>query len=230
MRRAMNKLTKPTWMKWALSIAILPMLACGVETGTDEESLGWGLASFPATLLTAYASTAAGTSVTFTEHGGNGITILERQPYDLAGNVLGNWQEVTRWTNAAAGPYTYYDPAQIATSSKLGGPTQTRFSPDTQVGYRVVELPPGFTTCIGTTVGTCAYTTTMAYMPKATTYGVGRVQLSLKTTAATANASSSSLHVRAQLNPYTETWLDSTRPTMTFIPARTCRTTCRRPS
>jgi hypothetical protein len=218
MRRAMNKLSKTTWTKWALLIAILPTLACGVETGSDEESLtigGWGPASLAATLMSAYASTAAGATVAWTEHGGNAITILERQTYDLAGNVLGNWQEVVRWTNAPAGSYSYFDAAQRKlVNSKVvivgGVPPTVVIPPDTQVGYRIVELPPGFTTCVGTTVGTCAYTTTMAYMPKATNYGVGRVQLSLKTTAATANANSASLHVRAKVNPYNETWLDST--------------------
>jgi hypothetical protein len=213
MRRAMNKLTKTT-TKWALLIAILPTLACGVETGNDEDSLtigGFGPASFAATLMSAYASTAAGTMVAWTEHGGNAITILERQTYDVAGNVLGNWQEVTRWTSLSAGPYTHYDPARPGFSKLVGGVgLPSNFYPDTQVGYRIAELPPGVTTCVGTTVGTCAFTTTMAYMPKATNYGVGRVQLSLKTTAATANANSASLHVRAKVNPYNETWLDST--------------------
>ena len=216
MRRAMNKLTKTTWTKWALLIAMLPTLACGVETGSEEDSLGiggWGPASFAATLMTAYASTAAGTTVAWTEHGGNAITILERQTYDLAGNVLGNWQEVVRWTNVPAGSYSYFDAAQLVHSKTVvvgSLPQVVVLPPDTQVGYRIVELPPGFTTCVGTTVGTCAYTTTMAYMPKATNYSVGRVQLVLKTTAGTANANSASLHVRAKVNPYNETWLDST--------------------
>ncbi|HEX7699068.1 MAG TPA: hypothetical protein VF403_00015, partial [Kofleriaceae bacterium] len=86
-----------------------------METGSDEESLtigGWGPASLAATLMSAYASTAAGATVAWTEHGGNAITILERQTYDLAGNVLGNWQEVVRWTNAPAGSYSYFDAAQ----------------------------------------------------------------------------------------------------------------------
>jgi len=212
----MNKPTKTT--KWALLMAIFPaaMLGCALDTADESEALtigGWGPASYPATLMSAYASTADGVSVSWTEHGGNAISILERQTYDLAGNVLGNWQEVTRWTNAAAGTKSYFDPAQLVVSAKtvIVGASPIRLSPDTQVGYRIVELPPGFTSCVGTIVGTCAYTTTMAYMPKATKYSVGRVQLVLKTTQATANANSASLHVRAKVNPYNETWLDSTR-------------------
>lgn len=213
----MNKRTKTTWTKWALLIAMLPTLACGVETGSEEDSLviGWGPASFAATLMSAYASTAAGTTVAWTEHGGNAITILQRQTYDLAGNVTGNWQEVVRWNNVAAGSYAYFDAStrQLVNSKTVvvgGVPPVVVIPPDTQVGYRIVELPPGFTTCVGTTVGTCAYTTTMAYMPKATNYSPSRVQLVLKTAAGTANANSASLHVRAKVNPWNETWLDST--------------------
>ncbi|HET9990668.1 MAG TPA: hypothetical protein VFQ65_19195 [Kofleriaceae bacterium] len=129
--------------------------------------------------------------------------------------MLGNWQEVKRWTNVPTCSWSYYDSARPVLQAKTvvapGISPVVLFSPDTQVGYRIVELPPGFSSCVGTTVGTCAYTATMAYMPKATNYGVGRVQLVLKTTQATAGVNGASLHVRAKVSPFNETWLDSTR-------------------
>jgi hypothetical protein len=201
--------SKKTFSKWPLLMTAAALCGClDTSTQSDSEALTWGPATFPATLMDAYAKTANGVTVTWTEHGGNAITSLQRQTYDLAGNVLGNWQEVKRWTSAGAGAMSYFDPAWPLIRSRF---TQPYFAPDTQVGYRVVELPAGFTTCVGTTVGTCGYTDAMAYIPKATDYGVGRVTLSLKTTQAAANTDGTPLHVRAKFASFNETWLDSTR-------------------
>lgn len=213
----------------AFAVATLATSACidappQTTPATDDEAQELvatppiGPATNPATTLTAYASTADGVSIQWTEHGGNAITILQRQTYDLAGNPAG-YVEVSRWLNAAANTYSYYDkstaPYVIGKTAGLtaGGTIPTTklvIPPDTQVDYRIVEMPAGITTCTGTIRGTCSYTATTAFMPKNTKYGVGRIQLRLATTTSTANANNANLRVRAKLRNYNETWLDST--------------------
>jgi hypothetical protein len=178
---------------------------------------GRTLPVFPPTAFQASTTTSNTVTLTWNEHGGNGETILYRQLYDIAGNASGGLEPIATWSGSSAGPMTYTDqnptlvisPRPIRTAAGFGiaaAPIQ----PDRQIGYQVVEVLSGYTSCENIPGGnTCAYSpTTVAYTQGSVPYGVGRAQLRIQVSDATANASS--LHLRAQLSPFNTTWLDST--------------------
>jgi hypothetical protein len=170
----------------------------------------------PPTAFQASATTSDTVTLTWNEPGGNGTTILYRQLYDLEGNATGGLDTIATFNALPKGPVTFLDQnstARVPTSPihKLGGLTIAALQPDHQVGYQIVEVASGFTTCENVPGGnTCAYSPLIdAYLQGTVPYGIGRAQLRIQVSEATAHASS--LHVRTELSAWAATWLDSTQ-------------------
>ncbi|HEX6836107.1 MAG TPA: hypothetical protein VF334_06015 [Polyangia bacterium] len=226
-----------TTRAWLALAALLPLAGVGcIATGDDGVAQtpaalgiggiggiggGGGIGGIGPPLIPVYAATAfqassattSSVKLTWTEHGGNGETILYRQLYDLAGNLDGGPVAVHTWTALPAGPMAFTDANDIIIRAPLllpggiinRGPIQ----PDHMIGYQLVEVAAGYTSCQSVSGGyTCATSTTTAFTPGAVAYGVGRAQLRVHVAQATAGASN--LHVRAELSAWNETWLDST--------------------
>ena len=159
------------------------------------------------------AATTSSVTLTWNEHGGNGLTILYRQLYDLAGNLDGNAEVIHTFTSLPAGNTSYTDSNGLVRKMAIvpGGTWgYSPIQPDHMIRYDIMEIAAGYNDCEYFPGGpTCLSTSTNAFIPSAVAYGAGRLQVRMHVAQATSGASN--LHVRAELTPYNTTWLDSTQ-------------------
>ena len=234
----MTKQTKP-WCTQGARLALTALLplagvACTAgSTGQSQAALlgtgaggspgtgpigpvngGWApIPVYPARAFQASKTTSSTVTLTWSEPGGNGQTILYRQLYDLAGNPDGSREAIHTYTSLPAGSMTFTDSNVVVRKMLLsiGGIADYHpIQPDHMIRYDLVEVASGYSDCELLPGGdTCATSSAYAYTQGAVAYGAGRLQLRVHVAQATSGASN--LHVRAELSPYNETWLDSTQ-------------------